>query len=418
MVGRQGPGPARPERPMRRRLPTIFILMTVMIDAMGIGLILPVMPALILEVEGGSLARAALWGGVLSTAFAVMQFLFGPVMGNLSDRFGRRPVLLISLFVMAIDYVVMALAGSIWLLLLGRIVGGITGATHSTASAFMADISPPEKRGAGFGMVSAAFGLGFVLGPVIGGVLGDLGTRAPFHAAAALAFANFLFGLVILPETVTPDKRRPFIWRRANPFGAVRQIRALPGMGRLLTVLLLYQLATHVYPAIWAYFTQARFGWDPRMIGLSLAVFGISMAVVQGGVIRLALSRLGELRTVVLGFGFSILAFPVLAFINNGPLALILTPVAAMAAMAVPALQAMMSQQTPDDAQGELQGILTSVNALAMILSPLLMTGVFAAATMPGGAIYLPGAPFLAALLLTLSALVLFLTARRPVSAP
>ncbi|OAO06782.1 tetracycline resistance MFS efflux pump [Roseovarius indicus] len=403
---------------MRRRLPTIFILMTVMIDAMGIGLILPVMPALILEVEGGSLARAALWGGVLSTAFAVMQFLFGPVMGNLSDRFGRRPVLLISLFVMAIDYVVMALAGSIWLLLLGRIVGGITGATHSTASAFMADISPPEKRGAGFGMVSAAFGLGFVLGPVIGGVLGDLGTRAPFHAAAALAFANFLFGLVILPETVTPDKRRPFIWRRANPFGAVRQIRALPGMGRLLTVLLLYQLATHVYPAIWAYFTQARFGWDPRMIGLSLAVFGISMAVVQGGVIRLALSRLGELRTVVLGFGFSILAFPVLAFINNGPLALILTPVAAMAAMAVPALQAMMSQQTPDDAQGELQGILTSVNALAMILSPLLMTGVFAAATMPGGAIYLPGAPFLAALLLTLSALVLFLTARRPVSAP
>lgn len=403
---------------MRRRLPTIFILMTVMIDAMGIGLILPVMPALILEVEGGSLARAALWGGVLSTAFAVMQFLFGPVMGNLSDRFGRRPVLLISLFVMAIDYVVMALAGSIWLLLLGRIVGGITGATHSTASAFMADISPPEKRGAGFGMVSAAFGLGFVLGPVIGGVLGDLGTRAPFHAAAALAFANFLFGLVILPETVTPDKRRPFIWRRANPFGAVRQIRALPGMGRLLTVLLLYQLATHVYPAIWAYFTQARFGWDPRMIGLSLAVFGISMAVVQGGVIRLALSRLGELRTVVLGFGFSILAFPVLAFITNGPLALILTPVAAMAAMAVPALQAMMSQQTPDDAQGELQGILTSVNALAMILSPLLMTGVFAAATMPGGAIYLPGAPFLAALLLTLAALALFLTARRPVSAP
>lgn len=402
---------------MRRRLPTIFILLTVMIDAMGIGLILPVMPALILEVEGGSLARAALWGGVLSTAFAVMQFLFGPVIGSLSDRYGRRPVLLISLFVMALDYVVMALAGSIWLLLFGRIVGGITGATHSTASAFMADISPPEKRGAGFGMVSAAFGLGFVLGPVIGGVLGDLGTRAPFHAAAALALANFAFGLAILPETVTPDKRRPFIWRRANPFGAVRQIRALPGMGRLLTVLLLYQLATHVYPAIWAYFTQARFGWDPRMIGISLAVFGISMAVVQGGVIRLVLSRLGELRTVVLGFGFSIVAFPVLAFITNGPLALALTPVAAMAAMAVPALQALMSRQTPDDAQGELQGILTSVNALAMILSPLLMTGVFAAATMPGGAVYLPGAPFLAALALTLAALALFLGAR-PASPP
>lgn len=398
---------------MRRRLPTTFILMTVMIDAMGVGLILPVMPALLLEVEGGSLARAAVWGGVLSTSFAVMQFLFGPVIGNLSDRFGRRPVLLTSLLVMAADYVVMALAGSIWLLLAGRMVGGITGATISTASAFMADISPPEKRGAGFGMVNAAFGLGFVLGPVVGGILGDLGTRAPFYAAAGLAFANFLFGLAILPETVTPNKRRPFIWRRANPFGAVRQIRALPGMGRLLTVLLLYQLATQVYPAIWAYFTQARFGWDSRMIGISLALFGISMAVVQGGLIRLALSRLGPLRTVVLGFGFAILAFPVLAFITNGTLALALTPIAATAAMAVPALNGIMAQHAPNDAQGELQGIITSVNALAMILSPLLMTGVFAAATMPGGAIYLPGAPFLAALLLTLAALALFLSSRR-----
>ena len=259
-----------------------------------------------------------------------------------------------------------------------------------------------------------------MLGPVIGGFLGDLGTRAPFYAAAALAAANFVFGLLVLPETVTDATRRPFTWSRANPFGALRQIRRLPGLGRLLIVLLLYQLATNVYPAIWAYFTQARFDWDTRMIGISLAVFGISMAIVQGGIIRIALARLGEVRTVVVGFGFSLLAFPVLAFITNGPIALALTPIAAVAAMAVPALQAIMSRQTTDDAQGELQGIFTSVNALAMILSPLLMTGVFAAATRPGGPVFLPGAPFLAALLLTVAALGLFLSRRSskaPVSA-
>lgn len=399
---------------MRSRLPTIFILLTVMIDSMGIGLILPVMPALILEVEGGSLASAALWGGLLSTSFAVMQFLFGPILGNLSDAYGRRPVLLTSLFVMAVDYVIMAFAGTIWLLLFGRILGGITGATHATAAAFMADTAPPEQRGARFGMVSAAFGLGFVLGPIIGGILGDLGTRAPFYAAAGLAFANFLFGLMILPETVTRDKRRPFRWARVTPFGALRQIRSLPGLGPLLTVLLLYQLATNVYPAIWAYFTQARFGWEASMIGLSLAAFGISMAVVQGGLIRVALSRLGELRTVVLGFGFSLIAFPLLAVMQSGAVVLALTPLAALGAMAAPALQAMMSRVTPDDAQGELQGIFSAVQALAMIISPLLMTSVFAVATRPGGAVFLPGAPFLAALVLTLAALTLFLWHAKP----
>jgi DHA1 family tetracycline resistance protein-like MFS transporter len=398
---------------MRSRLPTLFVLLTVMIDSMGIGLILPVMPALILEVEGGSLASAALWGGVLATSFAVMQFLFGPILGNLSDAYGRRPVLLTSLFVMAVDYVIMALAGTIWLLLLGRILGGITGATHATAAAFMADTAPPERRGARFGLVSAAFGLGFVLGPVIGGILGDMGTRAPFYAAAGLAFANFLFGLLILPETLPRERRRAFAWGRATPFGALRQIRSLPGLAPLLTVLLLYQLATNVYPAIWAYFTQARFGWDPSTVGISLAVFGISMAVVQAGVIRVALSRLGELRTVILGFGFSLVAFPLLSFMQNGAVVLALTPIAALGAMAAPALQAMMSRVTADDAQGELQGLFSAVQALAMIISPLLMTSVFAVATRPGGAVYLPGAPFLAALALTLAALALFLRSTR-----
>ena len=402
---------------MSGRLPTIFILITVMIDSMGIGLILPVMPSLLLEVGGGSLANAALWGGVLTTSFAVMQFLCGPTIGNLSDRFGRRPILLLSLFVMALDYVVMAVASSIWLLLIARIIGGITAATHSTALAYMADTSTRENRASGFGLVSAAFGLGFVLGPIIGGILGDMGTRAPFYAAAILAGANYVFGLLILPETVTDTIRRPFSWARANPFGAIKHIRALPGLGALLVVLLLFQMATNVYPVIWAYYTQAQFGWTPAMIGLSLAVFGICMAVVQGGLIRIAIARLGDFYTVVLGFGFSIVAFPVLTFLQSGTLALMLTPVSALAARAGPALQAIMSKRTPENAQGELQGIMTSVSALAMILAPLLMTFVFAAATKPGGEIYLPGAPFLAALALTLVALVIF-WAKKPAKAP
>ncbi|QGY00390.1 MFS transporter [Roseovarius faecimaris] len=398
---------------MRARLPTIFILVTVMLDAMGIGLILPVMPDLIQEVRGAGLANAALWGGVLSTTFAVMQFGFGPVIGNLSDRFGRRPVLLISLAVMAADYVVMALAGTIWLLLIGRIVGGITAATHATAMAFMSDIQPRDKRGQGFGLISAAFGMGFVLGPAIGGWLGDVGTRAPFYAAAALAALNFAFGYFILPETLPPEKRRAFAWRRANPFGALMNLRHLPGQLRLIVVTFLYTLSFNVYPAVWAYFTQAQFQWDTRMVGISLTVYGLSLAVVQAGLIRLVLARLGERRTVILGFGFAIVSYVWLTVLTNGWVVLALIPVSAFAAMATPALQALMSRDTPDDAQGELQGVLSSVNALAMILSPMLMTGVFYAFTAKTAPIYLPGAPFAASLVLAVVALWLFLGRRR-----
>lgn len=221
---------------MRSRLPFVFILITLLLDAMSIGLILPVMPRLIEEVTGNPLAHAALWGGLLTTAFAVMQFLFGPVIGGLSDRFGRRPVLLVSTGVMALDYVVMALAGSIWLLFLGRLVGGITAATHATAAAYISDVSPPEKKAANFGLIGAAFGIGFILGPVIGGLLAEWGTRAPFWAAAALAGANFVFGLMVLPETLRPENRRPFRAARANPLGALRAIGRLPGPKAPLTV--------------------------------------------------------------------------------------------------------------------------------------------------------------------------------------
>ncbi len=334
---------------MTRRLPIVFILITVVIDSMGIGLIMPVMPDLIREVGGGDLASAAIWGGILAASFAVMQFLFGPIVGNLSDRFGRRPILLVALFVMALDYLVMAVAGAMWLLLIGRLVGGITAATQSTAAAYMADISEPEEKAANFGLISAAFGLGFVLGPLIGGVLGEFGTRAPFYAAAALAALNFLFGYFILPETVNDRIRRPFNWRRANPFGAFSYIGKLPGVGRLMVLFFLYQVAFFVYPAIWAYFSRARFGWEDGMVGVSLTLFGIAMVVAQAGLIRLILRRLGERLTILIGLSFNALAFLIMSVLTSGTIALFLTPLSALGAVVIPALQGLIPRVIQSD---------------------------------------------------------------------
>ncbi len=394
------------------RLPVLFILITVMLDAMGVGLIMPVMPELIIEVEGGTMATAALWGGVLSTVFAIMQFGFSPVIGNLSDRFGRRPVLLISLLVMALDYLVMALAGTMWLLLVGRIVGGVTSATQSTAGAYMADISAPRDKAANFGLIGAAFGVGFVLGPLIGGLLGEFGTRAPFYAAALLAGLNVVFGYFVLRETVTDRIRRPFSWARANPFGAFRQMSRLPGVGRLLVVYFIYSVAYYVYPAIWAYFTQAQFGWTPRTIGVSLALYGIMTAIVQGGLIRLVLGRFGDRRTVIYAHLFDAVSFAIMAVLTNGTLALILTPLAALGSVMTPAMQGIMSRMVGDDQQGELQGVLTSLGALSMIVSPLMMTSVFALFTRENPPLHLPGAPFALSMLLIGVSLWIFARAR------
>ncbi|GAB4532588.1 MAG: tetracycline resistance MFS efflux pump [Ruegeria sp.] len=379
---------------------------------MGIGLIMPIMPQLIVEVQGGSLASAAIWGGILSTAFAAMQFLFGPVLGNLSDAYGRRVVLLVSLLMMALDYVVMAIAGSIWLLLAGRILGGITAATHSTAAAFIADVSKPHEKAANFGLLGAAFGVGFVLGPLMGGLLGEYGTRAPFWAAAGLSVLNFCLGLLVMPETVTDRNRRPFQWRRARPDSALRAIAGLPGIRPLLWVYFLYSVSIYVYPAIWSYFTVERFGWSTQMIGLSLAVYGLGMAAVQGGLIRPATRHLGERRTILLGMVFEIVSFLFLGFLTNGTIALMLIPITALGAMVTPALQALMSRATPDSQQGELQGVLAALHALSMIVSPLVMTAVFAQFARSDAAIYLPGAPFLLAMGLMLAGFALFLRAR------
>ncbi|APE42761.1 tetracycline resistance MFS efflux pump [Sulfitobacter alexandrii] len=386
----------------------LFIMLTVLIDAMGIGLMVPVMPDLIREVQDGTLAEAAVWGGVLATSFAAMQFLCGPALGSLSDRFGRRPVLLVSLGVMAMDYVVMALAGSIWLLLAGRLVGGITAATQGTAAAYMADISTPRDRTRNFGLIGASFGAGFVLGPLIGGMLAEYGTRAPFWAAAGLATANVVLGWVVLHETVRPEHRRAFEWRRANPLGVLRNLDRLPGVRQLLLVYFFYHVAFAVYPSVWSYFGQERFGWTPALIGLSLGLFGAVMALVQGGAIRLALRWWGERGTVVAGHVFAVAAYGALGIIASGPVALLLTPLAALAGVIPPALQGIMSQRVAADAQGELQGALTSAASLAMILSPLAMTWTFAAFTHRDTPFYLPGAPFLVAMCLTVAALALF----------
>ncbi len=381
---------------MKARLPFIFIIATLMLDSIGIGIIIPVMPDLVQELTGGSVSDAALWGGFLATTYAVMQFIWGPTIGNLSDRFGRRPVLLISVFVMGLDYILLSLADTIWLLFIGRLIAGITGATFSTAAAYVADISPKEKRAANFGLIGASFGVGFIIGPAIGGLLGELGSRAPFIVSAVFALGNFVLGYFILPETLPKEKRRQFDWKRANPLGALLIIRKLPHMTSLVIVLFVFTVSHQVYPSIWSYYTIEQFSFTPKMIGLSLAGFGFFMAMMQGGIIRLIIPKLGEIKTAQLGLALNFFVFILVAFIGEVWMLFALIPFMAFGAVVGPALSGIMSNTVNEDSQGELQGIIASVNALAMIVSPMIMTGVFRAFTAQDAAVYLPGAPFLA----------------------
>ena len=395
---------------MNKRLAFTFIIITLTIDAMGIGLIIPVMPDLLQQIEGGDLGNAAIWGGILATVFAVMQFIFGPTIGSLSDRFGRRPVLLVSLVIIAVDFIVMGLAHSIWLLVFTRIIGGIAAATQATAAAFISDISTPENRSANFGILGATFGVGFVLGPLMGGLLGEVGLRVPFFAAAALATLNLILGYFVLPETVTDQTRRPFDIKRANPLGALTQIRLIPGLSRFLLVFFLYEFAFYVYPAVWVYYAKAQFGWDSGMLGVSLASFGISVAVVEGILIRHILPWLGERRTIVLGFIFSIGIFVVLGFLTSGFWALLLAPISALGSVVIPAMRGIFANKAEANQQGEIQGIVSSTQSLAVIFAPLVLTYVFYASTRPDGPIFLPGAPFLLAAAIVGLTLTLFVT--------
>lgn len=398
---------------MQSRAPFVFIIITVAVDAMGIGLILPVMPELIRDLRGEGISDAALWGGLLSFTYAAMQFLAGPLLGNLSDRFGRRPVLIISLTVLGIDYLLMAVAPTLIWLFIARFLAGVSGATHATAGAYLADISEKGKRSANFGLIGAAFGLGFILGPAIGGLLGELGPRAPFLAAAALALGNALFGYFVLPETLPPEKRRTFEWRRANPFAALLRAQRLPVVGPLLVVFFLYGVSNYVYPAVWSYFTILKFGWSTGMVGLSLAAFGLCSALVQGWLIRKLLVWMGEMRTAIFGFVMHVLAVGILAFLESGLMVFVLMPITALGVVASPALQGMMADRLPENEQGELQGVLAAVTGVGVIVSPLLMTWIFRIFTANPSEVYLPGAPFLASGVLAALALGLLMRSRR-----
>ncbi len=397
---------------MKSKRPAIlFIVITLVIDAMGIGLIVPVMPSLIKEITGGDISSASVWGGILSTIFAVMQFLFGPMLGKLSDRYGRRPVILLSLLIMAIDYVVMVFAPTMWLLLVTRIVGGITAATYATANAFVADISKPEDKAANFGLLGAAFGIGFVIGPLMGGALAEFGTRVPFMVAAVITFLNLIFGYFVLPETVSEENRNEFRLKEASPFRAFKEIGRFPGLMPLLVFLFIFDLALLVYQTTWNFFTQERFGWGPAMVGISLATYGISVAAVQGGLIRWLIPKFKERKTILGGLIIEVITLGLIAVITNGWIVLALIPISSLGGVVNPALQGIMSRRVSDREQGALQGVVTSVRSLAMCIAPLMMTQTFRFFTRDDAPVYFPGAPYLLAMVLAMICLVMFFRA-------
>jgi DHA1 family tetracycline resistance protein-like MFS transporter len=388
-----------------------FIFVTALLDSIGFGIIMPVLPQLLVEVTGESISSAARYGGLLMFAYAVMQFFLAPVIGNLSDRFGRRPVLLLSLAVLGIDYLIMWWAPSFAWLLVGRMIAGAAASTFSTCNAYIADVSPPDKRAQNFGLIGAAFGMGFVLGPVIGGFLGEFGTRMPFLAAAALSFTNFLYGLLVLPESLATEKRRPFVLSRANPLGTLTALKRYPVVFGLIGAYVLFQLGHHALPATWSFFAIEKFDWSPKEIGYSLGAVGILMVLVQAVLLRIALPKLGSRRAAMIGYGCCIASFLGYALVTEGWMIYPFLVLGALQGFISPAMQGIMSIQVSDSEQGELQGGLGSLSSLTSIVSPPFMTLLFAAFTGISAPIYFPGAPWLAAALLTLLSLVLFLRA-------
>ena len=394
--------------PNNSKLPIFVIFTTVVLDSMGIGIIIPVMPALFAEVTGSEkISDIAIWGGLLASTFALMQFIFGPILGALSDRYGRKPILLLALFVMAAYYLLMGFAQTLWLLFLGRLIGGITAATHATANAYMADISSPEEKAARFGMLGAGFGLGFVLGPLIGGLLGEWGPRAPFFAAAMLAAANGVLCYFVLEESLKTKNRREFMWYRANPIGAILDLRKFEGIYSLLLVFLLFTIGTSIYAAIWPFFTVERFSWSPGMIGISLTIYGVCFAIVQGVLVRPAIKIWGEKKTIIIGFCFEFSAMVTFAFLTDGKILIILIPLASLGVLAQPAIQAILSKSVGDDRQGAIQGVASSLNAIAMVITPITMTWILAVFSDRTAKYYFPGMPFLFSALMVLLCLLI-----------
>ena len=388
----------------KTNLPIKIIIFTVILDSVGIGIMIPVLPSLMTDVlPGKTVAEAAVWGGILASIFAVMQFICGPILGSLSDTFGRRPVILVSLIFMAFDYIIMGLATSVWMLLFGRVLGGITASTHSTAAAYVADISSSEQKAARFGYIGAGFGIGFVLGPIIGGLLGEIGPRIPFFAAAIVSALNAAACYFFLPESLKNKNVKQFLLRNINPFNTFKVITKFDSLKIFLLVFLLYSISTAVYAAIWPYFTAERFSWSPGMIGLSLTVYGVCFAFIQGVLVQPTINLIGRYNTVLLGFGTEIVAMVLIAIITNGWFLIALTPLASLGVIGQPALTALMSDQVDERNQGSLQGVISSLTALSMIITPLSMTWILAQFSNQSSETYFPGAPFIAsAILLTI----------------
>ena len=382
-----------------------FLLGTILINAIGFGIITPVMPELVMELGHADLSQATAIGGTLSLLYAATQFICGPLSGNLSDRFGRRPVLLGSLFGFSLDFLVLAFAPSLTWLYVGRFLSGIFGASNGPAQSAIADLSPPDARPRLFGYIGAAFGIGFVIGPVIGGLLGEFGHRVPFFAAAALAMVNFLYGLVVFPETMAKENRRPFDWRRANPVGALLNVRKLPGIGPIAVVYVLWQVSALVYPMTWNFFAYGRYGWSAGMVGASLSGVGLGMALVQMFLTGKVVARIGERRTAMLGMASGAVTMIGFALNPYGWLGFVMIGLLAFQSLAHPTLSAMMSRRATAATQGEVQGFAASLMALGSILAPSIFNPLLAWFTGPNAPVVFWGAAFVVAAGIALLAL-------------
>lgn len=381
-----------------------FIFVTILLDVIGLGIIIPVIPKYISLLIGSNLSHASIYSGWLMFSFSVMQFLFSPFIGSLSDRYGRRPVLLTSLFGFGLNYLIIAFAPSIGWLFIGRILAGITGASFSTATAYIADISTPEKRAQNFGLIGAAFGLGFIIGPVLGGVLGQYSLKLPFLVAAGLTFLNWIYGYFVLPESLPVESRRHFDIKRANPAGSLLLLRKYPVISGMVGSLICVMIASFATQSTWVYFTMEAFHWSESMVGFSLGIVGLLMAVVQGGLVRIVNPRLGQVRSIYMGLVLYGVGFLLIAFAQQGWMLFLIMIPFSMGGIADPAAQSIISNEVPTNEQGELQGALTCLRSITSIIGPLLMTTLFSHFTSKGASVYFPGAPFMmAAILIMLS---------------
>jgi len=388
-----------------------FIFITLLIDVAGFGIIIPVFPNLISGLIHGNLSDAAKYGGWLGFTYAIMQFLFAPVLGNLSDKYGRRPILLFSLFGFGIDYLLQGFAPNIFWLFIGRSIAGITGGSFTTAAAYIADVSTPENRAKNFGMIGAAFGIGFIIGPVIGGLLGQFGDRVPFFAAAALALLNWLYGYFVLPESLSKENRRTFDWKRANPLGALKQLQKYPAVAGLIASIALLYVAGHAVQSNWSYYTMYKFSWDKKMVGYSLGFVGLTVGLVQGLLIRVIIPKLGNEKSVYIGLLLYAMGFLLFAFATQTWMMYAFMIPYSLGGIAGPSLQGIISAHVPPNEQGELQGALTSLMSATAIIGPLIMTNLFAYFTSAKAPILFPGAAMLlGALLSVLSAILAYKT--------